>query len=386
VRVAIVGGNLQGVEACYLAQKAGWEVVLIDKRSSVPASGLCDSTIHTDVTLESEDGRWMKGVDLVIPALEDSQALSCLIRQTQVADVPFAFDAQAYAVSSSKAISNHLFSRLGILIPAPWPNCGFPVVAKPSNSSGSKDVQILCSEVDYKRKQAETTGFEDWILQEYVQGELLSVEVIGSPGEHHAVQITDLEVDEHYDCKRVVAPTTMSPELAGELEGMALAIAGALQLRGLMDLEVILQEERIKVLEVDARIPSQTPTAVYWSTGLNLVKELVGIFLYNSERSQFSLPSPRGTVYEHIKVSPGLLEVAGEHIMSGVDPLHTVEDFFGVNEAITNFTPGRNEWVATLSTSGSDREEAWDRREEAIRDIRRSFDLSTYHDSVPRCL
>jgi heterodisulfide reductase subunit A-like polyferredoxin len=35
--VAVVGGNLQGVEATYLARKAGWEVILIDKNSNAPA-------------------------------------------------------------------------------------------------------------------------------------------------------------------------------------------------------------------------------------------------------------------------------------------------------------------------------------------------------------
>jgi pyrrolysine biosynthesis protein PylC len=95
------------------------------------------------------------------------------------------------------------------------------------------------------------------------------------------------------------------------------------------------------------------------------------------------MPSPRGAVYEHIRVSPGLLEVAGEHIMSRVDSLHAVEDFFGANEAITNYTPGRNNWVATLIISGTDREDAWGRREEAIRDIRRKFELSTYYDRGP---
>jgi pyrrolysine biosynthesis protein PylC len=268
-------------------------------------------------------------------------------------------------------------------IPESWPDCGFPVVAKPSNSSGSRGVHVLYNEGDYKRKETEVGGFQGWILQELVQGKLFSVEVIGSPGNHHAVQITDLFLDEFYDCKRVLAPTMMSPELGAEFERMSVDIAGALRLKGLMDVEVILQDRDIRVLEVDARMPSQTPTAVYWSTGLNLVKELGSIFLSSSERSQFSLPSPRGVVYEHIRVSPDFLEVAGEHIMSGVDPLHAVADFFGVNEAITNYSPGRDEWVATLITSGTDREDAWDRREEAIRDIRRSFDLSIYQDRGP---
>ncbi|MCP4451790.1 MAG: 3-methylornithine--L-lysine ligase PylC, partial [Planctomycetes bacterium] len=39
---AIIGGNLQGVEATYLAKKAGWEVLLIDKNAQAPASLMCD--------------------------------------------------------------------------------------------------------------------------------------------------------------------------------------------------------------------------------------------------------------------------------------------------------------------------------------------------------
>jgi pyrrolysine biosynthesis protein PylC len=32
VLAAVVGGNLQGTEAVYLSKKAGWEVLLIDKK------------------------------------------------------------------------------------------------------------------------------------------------------------------------------------------------------------------------------------------------------------------------------------------------------------------------------------------------------------------
>ena len=38
VRVGVVGGKLQGVEATYLARKAGWEVVVIDQDPNPPAS------------------------------------------------------------------------------------------------------------------------------------------------------------------------------------------------------------------------------------------------------------------------------------------------------------------------------------------------------------
>ena len=47
--VAIAGGNLQGVEAVYLAKKAGWYTIVLDKQPHPPASGLCDQFIQIDL-------------------------------------------------------------------------------------------------------------------------------------------------------------------------------------------------------------------------------------------------------------------------------------------------------------------------------------------------
>ena len=71
MRVAIVGGKLQGVEATYLAHKAGWETIVIDKDRDVPASGLSDQFAQLDVTEERELTHILKRVDLLIPALEN---------------------------------------------------------------------------------------------------------------------------------------------------------------------------------------------------------------------------------------------------------------------------------------------------------------------------
>ena len=118
MRIAVVGGNLQGVEACYLARKAGWEIVLVDRRSRAPASALCERHVRMDVTSGGDFDRLPEDVDLLIPALEDLEALSCLAEYARAAGVPFAYDADAYAVSRSKASSNRLFSQMGIPIPA----------------------------------------------------------------------------------------------------------------------------------------------------------------------------------------------------------------------------------------------------------------------------
>ncbi len=52
MRLAIVGGKLQGTEAAYLAGEAGYEVVLIDRRPDRPAAGLAAEVHVFDVTAD----------------------------------------------------------------------------------------------------------------------------------------------------------------------------------------------------------------------------------------------------------------------------------------------------------------------------------------------
>jgi pyrrolysine biosynthesis protein PylC len=378
VLVAVVGGNLQGAEAAYLAKKAGWEVTVIDRKAVVPATGLGDRFSRVNITTEKDLERALKGVDLVIPALENDDALACMERWSQNSEIPFAFDALAYSISSSKLKSDQLFARIEVPTPLPWPECDFPVLAKPSLGSGSQKIKVFNDSKDLQAYLNESVG--EWIVQEYVAGPSYSLEVVGLPGKYFPLQITDLQMDAAYDCKRVLAPTELTPALISEFEKISIAIAEAMVLKGLMDVEVILHDHTLKVLEVDARLPSQTPTAVFWSTGINIIEMLADLFLTTGNLNRGNLNSPMGVVYEHIKVTANGLEVAGEHMMSGTDALHIQQNFFGADEAITNYTPHREEWVATLIISEKTREMAWEKRCHVISDIRQHFNLDGYQD------
>jgi len=381
--VAVVGGKLQGVEATYLAHKAGWEVRVVDKNDQVPASGLCDSFVQADVTLGQDLFRVLADVDLVIPALEDDDALSCLTRWCREAVVPFAFDPDAYAVSSSKLKSAELFSQSGLPVPLPWPDCGFPVLAKPSRGSGSEAVEIFHDVDALKRRFAAPFPPPGWVLQAYLDGSQHSLEVMGVPGHYRALQVTDLFVDEIYDCKRVVAPTGLSPERVAEFERLSLRIAEALQLRGIMDVEVILNQEGFKVLEIDARLPSQTPITVYGSTRQNMVHILGKLFSDNFTETASGTDTVRGTVYEHIRVSSELLETKGEHIMTTGGPLYLRQDFFGADEVITDYDSAKKSWVATLIITETDRSSALARRDRIMEEIAKQFSIKKIDDSIP---
>jgi pyrrolysine biosynthesis protein PylC len=380
VLVAVAGGNLQGVEAAYLSRKAGWDVLVIDRKPMVPATGLCHSFARLDVTSEKDLAQALSGVDLVIPALENNDALACLDRVTRYMGIPFAFDPAAFAISSSKIKSEQLFKQSGTPTPASWPGCRFPVVAKPDKGSGSRDVRIFHGITELQKHLKPPAS--EWLIQEFIPGPSYSLEVIGTPGRYTTPQVTDLFMDEQYDCKRVTAPSNLSGALISEFEALSLALADSINLNGIMDVEVILHEGELRLIEIDARLPSQTPTTVYWSTGLNMVQLLGDIFLTRQAHVQPDSSQELGVVYEHVCMSPNHLEVAGEHIMSGADALQVCPDFFGADEAITNYAAGRDDWVATLIVAGKNIEAAWEKRNSVIEDIRKTLNLEIYLDPV----
>ncbi len=112
-----------------------------------------------------------------------------------------------------------------------------------------------------------------------------------------------------------------------------------------MDLEVIQTPEGMRVLEIDARFPSQTPTAVWLSTGINLAEHLAACFFPYAPGS--GLGAPRFARYEHVLCKDGGLHFLGEHIMGQFGPLEPVNGFCGADEALVGGKPacgfvGRN--------------------------------------------
>ena len=345
--VGIAGGNLQGVEAAYLASRAGWTTHVVDVRPHVPASGLCDHFVQCDVADEAALSKAFKHVDFILPALENQAALDRLVTFSKKHQIPLAFDADAYAISSSKVTSDALFQKKSIPAPLPWPLCGFPAIGKPDSASGSHGVTLFPNPQAYENFLA-TFGKAPDVLQAYVDGPSYSMEVMGMPGHYIALQTTELFMDDIHDCCRVTAPVPFSRDLEAELTRISLALARAVNLKGIMDVEVILHQGQLKVLEIDARLPSQTPTAVFHSSGINMVSILGDIFVNKTLCAPVLPMTPIWVSYEHVAVSDQEVRCQGEHIMSIDEPLRVVPGLFGADEVITNYQQGKSQFVATL--------------------------------------
>lgn len=367
--IAIVGGRLQGVEALYLAKKAGYETLLIDRDAEPIAMGLADHFLQFEFGKDSPFPSKSHEIGVILPAVEDDDVLEVLRVWADADSIPLIFDAEAYSVTRSKRRSDVLFHKLGLMRPKNWPDCQPPVIMKPDGASGSRGVKMLMSEEEVQHCLASKGSRDDLVIQEYLPGPSCSIEIVGQPGRYFPLQITDLSMAEDYDCCGVRAPSSVDEEQAGKIRNMSVSIAEALQLRGIMDLEVILHDGEPKILEVDARLPSQTPIAVYWSTGVNMVEALVE--LKTDSRYSMKIHEERHVFLEHLEVCDRQIYFVGEHIMTQHGKLKVMRNFFGADEAVTSYSAEKTRWAATMIFTADTAEELMEIRVSCHEQIKR---------------
>jgi pyrrolysine biosynthesis protein PylC len=304
----LIGGKLQGFEASYLAKKAGLRVVLVDKKERPLIMNVADEFHCFDVTKQPEKLiRLSKTAVAVLPVNENLETINFLRTIAGKLACPMLFDFDAYHISMDKKRSKEYFRSIGI--PAPLDNpTSPPYFIKPPCESSSIGTSIIY----------DNSGLEgldpSMLVEEYVEGDVVSLEVIGD-GEHfEVVRETKVHIDGTYDC-HMVTPLGNYPAF----RDMTYRLAKHLNLKGIMDVEAIDSPRGLKVLEIDARFPSQTPTAVYHSSGVNLIELLLQAFVTGVKENE-GIPEKNHCTYEHLLFADGQLLPVGEHVLSqGVD-------------------------------------------------------------------
>ena len=89
------------------------------------------------------------------------------------------------------------------------------------------------------------------------------------------------------------------------------------------------------MIEIDARLPSQTPAAMYRASDANIVALLAETFAAERPPS-VATGARRGAVYEHVLVEGGRVEVLGEHIVATAGPLRRCDGLFGADVVLTD--------------------------------------------------
>jgi pyrrolysine biosynthesis protein PylC len=344
MKILIVGGKLQGIEITYLAKKAGYYSIVVDKNQDAPAADLGDRFRQLDAFLEEEMLALYEEVDVVIPAIENKKVLQKLLQYGELTHTKVVFDQTSYEISSSKRLSNDLFQALGLPLPEKFPNCEYPIIIKPDDLSGSSQVYKVFSKEEAEAILA--SNHNQMVIQEYLEGNSYSLEVLGDGENFYYPQITEVVVDEHYDCKRIIAPANVDEALEEEFLSIAHKIANSLKIKGLFDIEVIHHKGILKLLEIDARFPSQTPISIYQSCGINMVAVLAELALGTFKGMEKT--KSRICYYQQIVVKEGYIQVLGEHVMEACSHLKMIKGFFGADEAITDYVEGCKQFHAIM--------------------------------------
>lgn len=343
--ILIAGGKLQAIEAVYLAKELGWKSVVLDRNARAPAAAMCDQFVQGEISDRRRVLPVVEAADMVLPALEEADTLALLEGYCEETGTIFLFDQAAYRLSSSKLASDRFFKEHRIPAPLYYPDASLPVIIKPDDKSGSAGVQYVDTiETLMKRDK------RGLVIQEYLEGPSYSVEVIGNGQSFEVLQITEIIVDKNYDCKAVIAPAAISQEDTQELQAIAARLGALINIQGIFDIEVIKTAQGMKVLEIDARLPSQTPVSVWYSTGINMLQRIYAYKIGNPDPI-----CPRALwvcIYKQIQVKENKIVSLGEHILADKGPLRIIPNLFGATGMITNYHEDAKEWVAAVIVRG----------------------------------
>lgn len=355
--ICIIGGKLQGFEVTYLAHKADMNVVLVDRKAKPLIRNVVDSFQCFDITEEPEKLRELsENVDAIIPVNENLVTIEFLRSIENDLTCPILFDFDAYYVSMDKKRSKDYFKSIDIPTPEDKPATP-PYFVKPPCESSSIGTSIIYDDIGLE-------GLDpSMLIEEYVEGDVVSLEVIGDGRNYAVLKETKIHIDDTYDC-HMVTPIDNYPEF----RKISYELAKNLNLRGIMDVEAIDSPQGLKVLEIDARFPSQTPTAVYHSTGINLVEILMQAFSEGVQELEIA-PEKNYCIYEHLLLDGENLKPVGEHVISqGYEYVQ-----FHASEGLEIFESKGKNSVFTIISWGTDRKKTEKMRQSGMEMIIEHF-------------
>ena len=178
-------------------------------------------------------------------------------------------DMSAWAHPNTRLASDAFLQERGIQIPAYFPQGSEPYIVKPDKGGGGRGIWV--TEDFCEVGGAVNAGF---VTQEELLGDVWSTAVTGRPGMYTVHAPARLTFRER---QRTGAECLPAPEEDG-LRRVAVSIAEALELRGILEVEAIWSRNAWWVTDLNARLPLHTPDAVLAAEGVNLLAELCRTF------------------------------------------------------------------------------------------------------------
>lgn len=168
---------------------------------------------------------------------------------------------------------------------------GYPVIVRPSWVLGGRAMEIIYNRLEllsYMAYAVEASPDAPILVDKYVVGKEVEVDVISDgvdcliPGIMEHIERAGVHSG---DSMAVCPPQTLSQQVIDQIVDHSIKLAGALDVRGLMNAQYVVEDETVQVIEVNPRA-SRTVPYLSKITGVPMIKVATNIILGQSLAKQ----------------------------------------------------------------------------------------------------
>jgi len=296
-RLLIIGASVLQVPAIRKAKEMGLYVAVADYNPNAIGIPLADE--YYNVSTIDEEGVYQAAkefkADGIMTLATDMPMRSLAYACKKLGLVGLAYDSAVKATDKGEMIKTFEAAK----VEHPWyqiipggtkPTPGtftFPLITKPTDNSGSRGVMLVHNEDELAEAlsySSENGRRGDAIMEEYMQGPEVSVEVMVSHSVPHVLQITDKLTTgaPHFVEMGHSQPSRLPEDAQDAIRDLASRAALSVGIQnGPAHVEIILTKNGPKMVELGARMGGDCITThlVPLSTGIDMVGNTIKIAL-----------------------------------------------------------------------------------------------------------
>lgn len=358
-RILIIGASILQVPAILQAKELGYYVGTVDYNPKAVGIPYADeffevSTIDTESVAQVAKEFKADGV----MTLATDMPMRSVARAAEVCNLPgISMDTAIKATDKGEMIK--AFEANGV--EHPWyfivPNraafddikdkATYPCIMKPSDSAGSRGVVLVHSLGELEKEYSYSVGESrkgGVIIEEYMEGPEVSVEVMIVNGEPHILQVTDKITTgaPHFVEMGHTQPSRLGVENVSKISSLAARAVMAVGIQnGPAHVEIILTKDGPKMVELGARMGGDCITThlVPLSTGIDMVRSTIEIAC--GQEIDIKPKFNKGSAIRYFKTPEGVIKS-----ISGVDRARAIP---GVKEI--TFVKNVGDKVVSINSS-----------------------------------
>lgn len=223
----------------------------------------------------------------------------------------------------------------------------YPCISKPTDNSGSRGVMLIHNEKELKESVAyssENGRSGGVIIEEYMRGSEVSVEVVTIDGEPHVLQVTDKLTTgaPHFVEMGHSQPSRLAESDLAKIRDLASRAVKAVGIKnGPAHVEIILTENGPKMVELGARMGGDCITThlVPLSTGIDMIEATIRIAC--GEKPDITPKFEKGSAIRFLDAPHGTI--------SSIEGIDEAEKIDGVREI--SFTKGIGDVIGNIGSS-----------------------------------